>query len=132
MLCTSLRAIYRPSGRTLAEASVGGAVLIAEVSAETVAAVPSEFPFLADRRARTSAMRPDNEVGTVPSNPRVALVTGAARGIGRACAVALAREGYAMVLAGRDYQSLVPWPMISARTGARPQPFNETSKRRTR
>ncbi len=51
-------------------------------------------------------MRPDNEVGTVPSNPRVALVTGAARGIGRACAVALAREGYAMVLAGRDYQSL--------------------------
>ncbi len=46
-------AIIDPLGRTLAEASVGEAVLTAEVSAETVAAVRSEFPFLADRRART-------------------------------------------------------------------------------
>jgi NAD(P)-dependent dehydrogenase (short-subunit alcohol dehydrogenase family) len=45
-------------------------------------------------------------VATVPSTQRVAVVTGAARGIGRACAVALAREGYSMVLAGRDRKSL--------------------------
>ncbi len=44
----------------------------------------------------------------MPFTPRVAVVTGAARGIGRACAVALARDGYATVLAGRDRQSLVP------------------------
>jgi len=45
-------AIIDPLGRTLAEASVGEAVLVAEVSADTVAAVRSAFPFLADRRSR--------------------------------------------------------------------------------
>ena len=43
-------AIIDPLGRTLAEASVGEAVLVAEVGAETVADVRTEFPFLADRR----------------------------------------------------------------------------------
>lgn len=43
-------AIIDPLGRTLAEASVGEAVLVAEVAAETVAAVRAEFPFLPDRR----------------------------------------------------------------------------------
>ncbi|MGD0811764.1 MAG: SDR family oxidoreductase [Acidimicrobiales bacterium] len=42
----------------------------------------------------------------MPSNPRVALVTGAGSGIGRACALALGGEGYAMVLAGRDRRAL--------------------------
>ena len=46
-------AIIDPLGRTLAEASVGEAVLVADVSAETVAAVRSEFPFFADRRSQT-------------------------------------------------------------------------------
>jgi predicted amidohydrolase len=49
-------AIIDPLGRPLAEAGVGEeAVLVAEVSADTVAAVRNEFPFLADRRSRTGA-----------------------------------------------------------------------------
>ena len=43
-------AIIDPLGRTLAEASVGEAVLVAEVAAKTVADVRADFPFLADRR----------------------------------------------------------------------------------
>jgi NAD(P)-dependent dehydrogenase (short-subunit alcohol dehydrogenase family) len=38
----------------------------------------------------------------VRTNPRVAVVTGASSGIGRACALALAEEGAAIVLTGRD------------------------------
>ena len=40
------------------------------------------------------------------STAKVAVVTGAGGGIGRAAAVALAREGYAVVLAGRRAQQL--------------------------
>ncbi len=43
-------AIIDPLGRTLAEASVGEAVLVADVVAQTVADVRTDFPFLADRR----------------------------------------------------------------------------------
>jgi NAD(P)-dependent dehydrogenase (short-subunit alcohol dehydrogenase family) len=39
---------------------------------------------------------------------KVALVTGAGSGIGKSCALALAREGYAMVLAGRRQERLDP------------------------
>ena len=38
--------------------------------------------------------------------PRVAVVTGAGSGIGQACALALARAGYAVVLAGRRADAL--------------------------
>lgn len=43
-------AIIDPLGRTLAEASVGEAVLVAEVDADVVRQVRMNFPFLADRR----------------------------------------------------------------------------------
>jgi predicted amidohydrolase len=50
-------AIIDPMGRTLAEASVGEAVLVADVDAETVAAVRARFPFLADRRPADASVR---------------------------------------------------------------------------
>ena len=40
------------------------------------------------------------------SSPKVAIVTGAGSGIGKAVAVALAREGYSVVLAGRRKEAL--------------------------
>ena len=43
-------AIIDPLGRTLAEASLGEAVLIADVTAQEVAAVREQLPFLRDRR----------------------------------------------------------------------------------
>lgn len=43
-------AIIDPLGRTLAEASVGEAVLVAEIDAAVVAEVRTKFPFLPDRR----------------------------------------------------------------------------------
>jgi predicted amidohydrolase len=43
-------AIIDPLGRTLAEASLGEAVLVSDVAASTVADVRAEYPFLADRR----------------------------------------------------------------------------------
>jgi predicted amidohydrolase len=43
-------AIIDPLGRTLAEASIGEAVLVADVTAEQVIAVRETLPFLRDRR----------------------------------------------------------------------------------
>ena len=39
-------------------------------------------------------------------NGRVAMITGAGSGVGRACALAMLREGYSMVLAGRRREPL--------------------------
>jgi NAD(P)-dependent dehydrogenase (short-subunit alcohol dehydrogenase family) len=51
------------------------------------------------------------------STENVAIVTGAGTGIGRAAAVALAREGYAVVLAGRRAEAL-EMTAKEARTGS--------------
>jgi predicted amidohydrolase len=46
--------VIDPLGRRLAEASGIETVLLAEVSAETVRAVRTQFPFLTDRRPTAS------------------------------------------------------------------------------
>jgi len=50
---------------------------------------------------------------------KVAVVTGAGTGIGRAAAIALAREGYAVVLAGRRREPLEATAQEATRAGAR-------------
>jgi len=50
--------------------------------------------------------------------PKIALVTGAGTGIGRAVALALARDGYAVVLAGRRREPLEKTASEAASSGA--------------
>jgi predicted amidohydrolase len=45
-------AIIDPHGRTLAQASMGETVLVAQATAESVMSVRTAFPFLSDRRKR--------------------------------------------------------------------------------
>src|SRR5262249_43478702 len=47
-----------------------------------------------------------NKVSTMSDNGKTAMVTGAGSGIGRAVALALLREGYSVVLAGRRAEAL--------------------------
>ena len=54
------------------------------------------------------------------STPKVALVTGAGSGIGRACALALARAGYAVALAGRRLDALQETAKIASDTAVLP------------
>jgi NAD(P)-dependent dehydrogenase (short-subunit alcohol dehydrogenase family) len=53
------------------------------------------------------------------TNNKIALVTGAGSGIGRTCALALLREGYSAVLAGRRAESLAQTVAAAGPDGAR-------------
>ncbi len=52
-------------------------------------------------------------------NTKIALITGAGSGIGRACALALLREGFAVVLAGRRAEALEQTKALAESTGTR-------------
>ena len=60
------------------------------------------------------------------SSGKIAIVTGAGSGIGRATALALLREGYSVVLAGRRLDALEQTVAAAGTDGAGRLPFRPT------
>lgn len=64
----------------------------------------SSGPILEQPRIRTQAV---DGIGTMDQHGKVAIVTGAGSGIGRASSLALLQDGYSVVLAGRRSEALL-------------------------
>src|SRR5207302_11227489 len=83
-------------------------------------------PRRCSRRGRFRPVRPrlvdksgKAEITTMASSEKVAIVTGAGTGIGKAVALALLREGYAVVLAGRRKELLEATAREGTSSGSR-------------
>jgi NAD(P)-dependent dehydrogenase (short-subunit alcohol dehydrogenase family) len=63
---------------------------------------------------------------------RIALVTGAGSGIGRACALGLLKEGWAVALVGRRVEALQATARLAGDAAARCLPMPATWARKTR
>src|SRR4051812_39456312 len=83
--------------------------------------------MIRDSSSTASGIRPRPRCSSNPSDSKImtttigkiALVTGAGSGIGRATSVALLRAGYAVVLAGRHVEALRETAALAGPDGAR-------------
>jgi NAD(P)-dependent dehydrogenase (short-subunit alcohol dehydrogenase family) len=98
------------------------------MATEDLAAVlPRSLAFVAESGRRCVIMRAPvqpraKETSAVSSPNRVAIVTGAGSGIGKASALALLRDGYCVALAGRRAEALLQTAMESG-SGERALPI---------